>query len=492
MSRPRPRGFALATFCLALGAGPASALTAPELWDDAKAYTARLGATLSAESRSYEGGTLRLDGVLFEQTVPTEHGPVASVTRMGSMSLVEEGDAVRVVLAPVTDVTSTSTLDGRTTEIAGRLLQEGNDYVVRDVDGLRVHDLEAVSWGIEIDDVTAGAGGAGGAPVPMAVTLRDLAGTYRSGADDTYEQDLSIDRLAVGLDSSGNSGGIVLDYAVDAVEGTLSGTLPPEGADTASTLAMLGEVDMALTNGGTAFTLVGSQPTGDVVVDVESAAGYVDLSITDAALGYGAGSSDLEMAVSSPSLPQPLRMTSVGTRTLVEGPLAQGDGQPFAMELRLDDLVLDDAGWALFDPTGQLPREPASLSLSLSGVADVTADPRAVRDGAEGLPFEPRTLSVDDLALRLAGAALTGGGSVAFADGPDGVPVPDGTLRLALDGGMALLDQLVAIGLLPAGQAMGARAMMGMIARDVGGDRLETTITFGADGSIDANGLRLR
>ena len=47
----------------------------------------------------------------------------------------------------------------------------------------------------------------------------------------------------------------------------------------------------------------------------------------------------------------------------------------------------------------------------------------------------------------------------------DGMPRPEGALDLELTGGNTLLDTLVAMGLLPEEQAMGARMMLGLFAR---------------------------
>ena len=66
-------------------------------------------------------------------------------------------------------------------------------------------------------------------------------------------------------------------------------------------------------------------------------------------------------------------------------------------------------------------------------------------------------------------------------------------MNLALSGGNTLLDTLVGMGLLPEEQAMGARLMSGLFARPGDGpDTLVSTIEMKEDGSILANGQRIK
>ena len=69
---------------------------------------------------------------------------------------------------------------------------------------------------------------------------------------------------------------------------------------------------------------------------------------------------------------------------------------------------------------------------------------------------------------------------------------PVGQIDLKLEGGFALLDGLVAIGVFPAQQATFLRGMIGAVARQTGDDTLETTIAFTEGGGITANGLPVR
>jgi hypothetical protein len=54
------------------------------------------------------------------------------------------------------------------------------------------------------------------------------------------------------------------------------------------------------------------------------------------------------------------------------------------------------------------------------------------------------------------------------------------------------MDNLVAMGLLPEEQVMGARMMLGLFTVPTGDDQLTTTIEVNAEGQILANGQRLQ
>ena len=87
---------------------------------------------------------------------------------------------------------------------------------------------------------------------------------------------------------------------------------------------------------------------------------------------------------------------------------------------------------------------------------------------------------------------LTGDGDFTF-NNEMGIPVPAGVMNMMLTGGNGLLDTLVAMGLVPEEQAMGARMMMGLFARPGDGeDTLVSTIEVNEDGSVLANGQRIK
>jgi hypothetical protein len=107
------------------------------------------------------------------------------------------------------------------------------------------------------------------------------------------------------------------------------------------------------------------------------------------------------------------------------------------------------------------------------------------------------SIDINALELTAAGASLTGTGAFEI-DNSDtqtfsGMPKPVGAVDLKLVGGNGLIDKLVAMGLLPEDQAMGARMMMGLFTIPSGTpDTLTSKIEVNDQGHVLANGQRLR
>ena len=178
------------------------------------------------------------------------------------------------------------------------------------------------------------------------------------------------------------------------------------------------------------------------------------------------------------------------------------DAQDFALAFNMTDFTMSDIIWALFDPSNQLPRDPATIALGLSGKAKVLVDalaPETVQDlVASGQPAgEIEALKIDTLTINAVGASVDATGDLTF-DNTDkttlpGFPKPVGDININLSGANGLLDKLVAMGMLPSDQVMGARMMMGLFA--VPGDApdtLKSKIEFNEAGQILANGQRLK
>jgi len=177
---------------------------------------------------------------------------------------------------------------------------------------------------------------------------------------------------------------------------------------------------------------------------------------------------------------------------------ADDEAQDFSLGVLLGDFTMSDFIWGIFDPSGQLPRDPATVALDVSGLVTLFAnvmDPAAME--SSDVPGEVNAVTVHELVVSAAGVELTGQGDFEFDNSDltsfDGIPKPVGAIDLALVGANGLMDKLVAMGLLPEEQAMGARMMMGMFAVPGDGeDSLKSKIEFTEEGYVLANGQRLK
>ncbi len=170
--------------------------------------------------------------------------------------------------------------------------------------------------------------------------------------------------------------------------------------------------------------------------------------------------------------------------------LPSDDPQPFAFDFLIEGLTVSEGLWNLFDADQRLPRDPVDLVLDLSGTTVLAEDPFLVEEG--DVPFTKTEATLNALRLAGAGAILTGEGSVIDTSTPD-KPSGIGTLSAALTGGNTLLDTLIEMGLVTTDQAMGARMMLGVVARPGDGpDTLVSEIEVNEEGHIFANGQRIK
>jgi hypothetical protein len=212
-------------------------------------------------------------------------------------------------------------------------------------------------------------------------------------------------------------------------------------------------------------------------------------------MSYGGTGDDAKIAVQISSFPLPIDLSVAQTAFNFAIPVAKGEAaQPFGLLVKFVDLEVSEGLWGMFDPAAQLPRDPATLIVDLSGAAKLLVnilDPKEAENIGDQPPGELDALDINELKLSAVGAELTGNGALTF-DNSAGMPKPLGAVDLQLTGANALIDKLVAMGFVPEDQAMGARMMMGLFAVPTGEDALSSKIEFKEDGGVYANGQRVQ
>lgn len=220
-------------------------------------------------------------------------------------------------------------------------------------------------------------------------------------------------------------------------------------------------------------------------------------------MGYAGSTADTRVEMTMSDLPFPVGFAAERTSADIQLPVLRADSaQPFRLAYALEGVTLADAIWGLFDPTAQLPRDPASLVMDLEGDAIVTGnlfDPEAAQAQVDDSgavvppapPFVPQTVTVNRVALDAAGASAEITGALEFGDDP---AQPVGRLNGSFEGVNGLMDTLVTMGLVPQEQMMGLRMMLTMFARPAedNPDRLTSEIEFREGGTIFANGQQVR
>jgi len=214
-------------------------------------------------------------------------------------------------------------------------------------------------------------------------------------------------------------------------------------------------------------------------------------------------STDTTATLQTSQFPLPISLKAQSQDVALDMPFATTDTvQDFGMTYALRGFEMDDMLWGMFDPTGALPRDPATVAIDLEGTGKLAIDftdpdvDKMLAD-IDGPIGELETLSLKSLELDLVGARVTGDGAFTFDNSDletfDGMPRPKGALNFELVGIDGLMSTLSSMGLLPPEQAMGARMMMGLFARPGDGpDTLTSTIEVTDDGQVLANGQRIR
>ncbi len=320
-------------------------------------------------------------------------------------------------------------------------------------------------------------------------------------------------------------GGPVRDYTADfnieSISGMVSGVPEDEGdfnvafeaqsvvADYAGSAAQqelmssfAKSIEAGNTTKGTAghgpltYAVSGNGPDGSFEIAAAVDAGAFDFNMDRSGLDYETVAQDMTLSVGGTIIPFPpltFKMAESGVRFAMPV-VPSEEPQDFGLRLNLAGLEIDQMLWGMIDPAGQIARDPATLIIDVDGAATMQQDifDPQFAEQMTGAPGEINVLNVNQILLTLAGAELTGDGAFSFNNsGP--IPMPAGTMNMMLKGGNGLLDTLVNMGLVPEEQATGARMMMGLFARPgTGPDTLESTIEVKEDGSVLANGQRIR
>lgn len=181
--------------------------------------------------------------------------------------------------------------------------------------------------------------------------------------------------------------------------------------------------------------------------------------------------------------------------------LPSEEEQDVALRFDVRDLVMSDDLWALFDPEQELPRDPATLNLDLAAtvLSDIDwlnfATLEAQLDQPVP-PISPTSVTINQLMIAAVGASAQGSGrftlDMSDMETIPGVPRPEGSALLEVEGANGLIDRLVSLGVIGPEEAGMARLGMGFIARSTGDDAFQTEVEVNPEGHVMVNGQRMR
>ena len=486
---------------LAFTASAAAAdVTALDVWESWKSMAEGYAQTISVDSETYSGGVLTLSGVTSSMDLPEG----SAEGTLSELILTEEGDGTVSLTMPGDYPFSFSSAgpEGEEVTMAMRFQQSGLTLVASGDPGAIDYAFSAPSMTVVLDEFTED-----GTPIDMTINLvmSGTEGTYSvtEGTPQNIVSDFTAGTLTFEMSMAEPEEDVDFQMSLNMADvvSTSVGSISPfsGGRDLAALLREGLSTQGTVTTGASDYAVSINDGENPFTLNGSAESGHLDVDLGSDGIRYAGGNAGVvaELNIQSMPLP-PLTLALAQSEGELRMPLiATEEAKDFGLKLNLTDLAMGDTVWGMVDPSGSLPRDPANLQLDIAGVGkwivDIS-DPEAMSDPAAlgGMPGEVETVSLNSLLLSIVGAELTGSGDFQF-NNESFMPLPSGVVDLKLVGGNGVIDKLVAAGLVPEDQAMGARMMLGLFARPAeGADTLVSTIELKEDGSVLANGQRIR
>ncbi len=482
-------------------------VTARDVWSEWKGYLESVGYAISG-TETMSGGSLTISDLGISMQIPENAGAVA--IDLGQLTFAENGDGTVSVNMPESIPLRIDTVDGSDkVSMQFDMTQSDAALVVSGTPGDMTYDYGAGQVGILLGGMTVN-----GAKLPpevgrMTATLGDVTIKSRLETGDmrTASQQMAVRKVTydMGFQDPETGDHATLRGTLDKVAFEGTGSIPAQ-MDANDFSAMLkagfavqgayryaaGQTEMKADAEGQTFEYSGSSKGGEITVAMD--AGH---------LAYGVTQTAPVMNIKASELPFPVTLQAARMGFSIDMPVAKADEpQPFGLGLTVADFVMPEQLWSIFDPAGILPRDPATIAIDLTGKARIMHDlmdpaTAAMLEQTGMPPGELHALTINDLRLSVAGAAVTGKGDFTF-DNSDlqsfgGVPRPEGVVNLRIVGANGLIDRLIQMGLVSEDEAMGFRMMLGMLAVPGDGpDTLNSTIEVNEQGQVLANGQRIK
>lgn len=479
-------------------------VSSDEVWNDWKSYLLSLGYEVTG-TEARDGGNLVVNDVVIKSTVDVENG--YSQINMGTVTFAEQSDgSVDIAMPEVMPIIfSGPSESGGETEVTMEYRQSGMDISVSGTSAALKYAYDADTITILTSKILVDGQQLSSDENGVELVMSQMAGTMDMTIENkrNYEQALTAGKIDYTLNVADEEtdGTVVVNGTMDALEFAGTSALPLRVVQADDMDAMLSagfSVDGTFGYGSNTMEFSAESPEGPASGNVTAKSGSIGVQMDQNGMSYSASQTDTAVTMTASDIPFPVNFEIANSSFALSTPVRQSDeADDFSIGLTLDGFEMSDVLWSIFDPSAQLPRDPATIALDLAGKAKLmfdvlNPDTAALAANPEMAPAEFESVDINKLQVAAAGAELNGKGAFKVNNsGP--VPMPVGAIDLKLVGGNGLIDKLVAIGLLQEEEAMGARMMMGLLA--VPGDApdtLNSKIEFNEQGHISANGQRIR
>ncbi|WP_225029483.1 DUF2125 domain-containing protein [Xinfangfangia pollutisoli] len=490
-------------FVLLMGGTAHAALTADQVWSSWKDGAGLVGLQINAATESNTGGVLTLNGVSIAPA-----GETNAIT-ISDMTLTEEADG-SVTIRPGADIGFDGSANG-----GGKFDLAHAGFVITAHEGeagALVYDYKADTLSAKIDAGYEGYSYDANTPAQRVTNLIDvnfegLEGTYSDTPGTNRAFGLTVSAKNFGYDVTMDDPNLKMKQAQKSqtADVSLTGTLTLPSTIPLTAIQNAGDFGRALEE-GLAFTFATKQgdSTGSVSqedeyfpmqFDMTASGGEATGSFDKQAFAIKSDGAGMTFNLTSAAIPAPVEVTLGPVALDFLFPVVSPDtASDYHLKLSLSQFVLNDAVWGLFDPGAALKREPLDLAVDVSGKTKIDAVGlmAAEETGAPPPVPAPESLDINTLALKVAGAALNATGAFTF-DNSMGMPMPLGQADVSVTGANALIDGLIATGLISQDDAMGARMMMGAFMKPgAEPDSLTSLIEAKEGGQIFVNGQQIQ
>ena len=487
--------------------GALAAVTPEEVWESWQAMSTSAGQDLTIGSTARNGDTLEVTGLVI--THADDLGGSFSAT-FDKLAFKDNGDGTVTVTMPEsyplalafpTDGEGPSSLKLTVAQPGLVILAGGSATETK-------YDFTAPTVTVTLDEAKDQAGAV--LDTKASVALTEATASYlvaTSGETMNLDSSFAIKALALNLsgqnmDGAADGGTGTLTMSLSDMAGTTKGTFLGAEimANMATALNSGFTSDSAFSFGGMTINLDATDASGPMKLVGSAAGGGLVLAMDKLRVNYGSSLKGASFTVSGAEIPFPEVVIGFGeTAFNVLMPASKSDTpQDFAFLTKMVDFTVSEDVWGLLDPGATLPRDPATIIFDVKGTGfwkqDIM-DPEVQMDGPTP-PGELTSLDLTQILAKAAGAEVSATGGLTF-DNTDlatfgGVPKPTGVINVDIKGVNALIDNLIALGILPDDQAMGARMMLGMFTRPGAAPDEVTSVVEFKDGGLFANGQQLQ
>lgn len=488
-------------FVLLMGGTAHAALTADQVWQSWKDAGAMLGLEVTAATENKDGGALTLNGVSI---APAGRSGIT----ISDMVLTESAEGT-VSIVPGADIGVA--LSGYTTGFV-KLAHDGLTLTAREADGGLAYDFAAGKLDV-VYDTTAPGVSYDGSPAPEVksngtVGLAGLSGTYSDtpGTNRAFGLDIKADTLAydTNLDdpslemkqaTKSETAGIELSLDIALPTSMSAGGMAAVPADFAAALQEGLAFSISTKQGESIGSMNQESPYFPLNMAIKAGGGEATAAFNKDTFQIKSSGTGLEIDSTSAMMPAPIKVTSGPVEFGLTSPVVATDAAgDYSFVMKLSQFSINEEAWAMFDPGGALKRDAADLAIDISGKTKMDLPGMIAASDAGMEPPVPavESLNITELGLKIAGAALAGTGAFTF-DNSMGMPMPLGEANVTVTGANALIDGLIATGLLPEEDAMGVRMMMGaFMSPGATPDELTSKIEAKAGFEIYVNGQRIQ